>query len=383
MVKGASGNTRKSRHPWQSVIENRSHPIRQNLFCLGSYMKPLLGTLRELVNDALASGLEGRQIDALVVVSGSNFLSPDKPVPALVIRLSNSESFELFIQDKTVNLLRMDGFVSIFKPVTNGFPVARVYTLDVPDLLEFARIAMSFEERGFRLVPMLPQEFNTSLEAADYETRTVEYCSAQQKKNAGFAGLVDGRLAATFLEQAVLFNSEGCMLCGKDADFVTTTIGDGAGEGMIVGFYICSNHAAEKPDTFFDFLGNKFGHRVSREVIKPSKEFLLGAAANFFQTQLDCKVEINKSTITATRPSGFRIIARLGDRGDYAYVFLDAKGREVTRIDNSDHHNVSYGPDHRHLQPGKDNKNVVSSFTYGFPPVDTKIIRRILAENEL
>jgi hypothetical protein len=106
---------------------------------------------------------------------------PDKPVPALVIKLSDSQSFELFVQDGTVNLLSMGGttrFVSIFQPVANGFPTARVYTLDVPDLFDFAGIAMSFRKRGFRLVHMHPQEFHASLHAGDYQLRTAEYRSA-------------------------------------------------------------------------------------------------------------------------------------------------------------------------------------------------------------
>jgi hypothetical protein len=86
-------------------------------------------------------------------------------------------------------------------------------------------------------------------------------------------------------------------------------------------------------------------------------------------------------TITAVRPSGFRIIARLQSDGDYAYIIQNVNGAVIAKVDRADHHNVPYGPDHLHRSPIENNKDVVPSFTYGLPSLDLQIIRRVLEQH--
>ena len=133
--------------------------------------------LRELVNDAILHGLRGQQVDAVVCALGENVLDPAKPVPFLSIKVLPA-AFECF-QDGQNGIVFMNWvprFVSIYPPCSGGFPIARVYQFSVPDLLEFAHIARSFEERGFGLKPMLPEEFEVAIEAKGHEERVTKYC---------------------------------------------------------------------------------------------------------------------------------------------------------------------------------------------------------------
>ena len=104
-------------------------------------------------------------------------LDPAKPVPFLSIKVLPA-AFECF-QDGQNGIVFMNWvprFVSIYPPCSGGFPIARVYQFSVPDLLEFAHIARSFEERGFGLKPMLPEEFEVAIEAKGHEERVTKYC---------------------------------------------------------------------------------------------------------------------------------------------------------------------------------------------------------------
>jgi hypothetical protein len=350
---------------------------------------PFPSTLRELVNDAIAFGLDGKQVDALVATSGINFLNPEKPVPALLVEVSGAPVLERFVKDRKIGALLFDHttlFVSIFPRSQSGFPLARVYRLSVPDLLEFARIGRSFEERGIRVVPMLPEEFKAAIEFEGYEQRIKDYCAAYQKRTGPFSELVAGRRSSTSVEHGFCFYSKGCLVCGReDVGLLTTTLGGVQGEsGFMVGFYVCPEHLAEadKDVSYYHYLKRRCGLQPGMIAGEASREFFLEATANFLRSQLHCQVRINGVTLTAERPSGFRIIVRLGDDRKYAYVFLNAKGTEVARIDASDHHDVPFGPAHLHRAPEKNKKDVVPSFTTGTPMIDGPIIRRIVEEHD-
>ena len=58
-------------------------------------------------------------------------------------------------------------------------------------------------------------------------------------------------------------------------------------------------------------------------------------------------------------------------------------GKPYRRIDSApDHSNIPFFPDHVHLQPGKDNSDVVSSYTYGIPLLDLPIIKKLVEQGE-
>lgn len=68
-------------------------------------------------------------------------------------------------------------------------------------------------------------------------------------------------------------------------------------------------------------------------------------------------------------------------RFDYAYVVLDALGKQVYRFDAADHHgHLPVQPDHEHTGLPKDNSEVRSSFLTGVPQADTARLREIVEQ---
>ena len=53
---------------------------------------------------------------------------------------------------------------------------------------------------------------------------------------------------------------------GEEADLFTTTLASVKGEGMMVGFYMCPEHAAEADDdaSYFNFIFRSLYHRTLR-----------------------------------------------------------------------------------------------------------------------
>lgn len=146
----------------------------------------------------------------------------------------------------------------------------------------------------------------------------------------------------------------------------------------MMGIYLCTEHAAEAASqpSSFHYLCRKFGHSVSGVARVASKDFILEMTGEFLKTQLGCRIiKIAGMTITAERPSGLQLIVRLRDNRTYAYIFKDKNGIVIAKVDNADHHQVEYGPDHIHVSPRTNNNDVRSSFTYGFPMLDVKLIR--------
>ena len=68
---------------------------------------------------------------------------------------------------------------------------------------------------------------------------------------------------------------------------------------------------------------------------------------------------------------------------DYGYMIDKPNGKPYRRIDSApDHPDIPFFPDHIHLKPKKDNSNVISSFTYGFPLLDLPLIKKLVEEGE-
>lgn len=362
--------------------------------------------LRELVNNAISRGMRGRQIDVLVCALGGNVLDSAKPVPFLSIRLSGVPAFECFLDGKigVVAYNWVQHFVSIYPPVPGGFPVARVYSLPVPDIFEFARIGRNLEKGGLKLKPLPIPEFEEAIGTKGHESRISFYCNDSRASTKEFKDLIAGRRASTLLKSGIILRSKGCLRCGREAALLTTTLaGINGDKGIMIGFYLCPKHAKEAAaDTnFYHHLHRIFGLPVRAISGRVSFEFLVDAAAEFLKTQLDCRVEkvterilrkgrpghtgakqeVTERTITAVRSTGFKLILKRHDDGDYAYMIQNASGIEIARVDSADHHEVPYGPDHLHRAPAQNNRDVVPSFTYGLPQMDAQIIRSILDQH--
>lgn len=250
-------------------------------------------------------------------------------------------------------------------------------------LNEFMKVGVHFENRSIKSVPMSVEDFERKAEIDGYEQRILAYSTKFKEQNSVFSGLVEGRTESTLVERGIIFSSKGCFVCGADAGLVTSTLYD-MKEGIIAGFYVCPKHCeeAKKKDTLLNYLTTALGGPPVFGVQDVPIGFAMDATKNFLSSQMSCTIEkVKGNTITAVRPSGFRIIFRLTSINDYAYMIMNKVNKEVARIDNSDHHNVDYGPDHIHLTPGIDNKNVASSFTYGLPFIDARILNHTLQKH--
>jgi hypothetical protein len=202
--------------------------------------------LRDLVNDAILQGLSGEEVDVLVCYCGINFLDQTKPRPTLPIELSGALAFERF-RHGFAGIVPRNGVphvVSVYPPIPNGFPVARVYHLPVPDLLELDQIVRGFEAWGAK--PRSRAEMRAAIGTEGYENRVSAYCVAFWERAAGFKGLAEGRLAGTFVKKSFVFSSKGCVRCRREAELLTTTFGDiDNTDRLMIGFYLCPEHAAE------------------------------------------------------------------------------------------------------------------------------------------
>lgn len=357
-------------------------------------------TLEELVHDAIDFGLSSEHIDVLIKVSGGNWIKRDRSTPFLKISFTDVKKFEKFINGNQVRFVMFGGvtrYIIIYssKNVTDDdFPLARVYVMTIPDLLLFAKVGVYLKEKGIQSIPMSVEEFENEVGTNKYKLRIEKYCEKREKQNADFANITKGKSESTIVSKGVIFNSEGCYVCGNEALLITSTLSD-LQDGMMFGFYLCSLHfeEAQKEGPLLNYLTTSFGGKPAFASKKISREFVAEAIVEFLKSQLHCTIHkkvlretnnrgVLEDTIIANRKSGFTIIIRVSDDGSYAYMIKNNKGKEIVRIDNADHHKVQYGPSHIHLTPETDNKNVEASFTYGLPFIDIKIIRDVLDKHK-
>lgn len=206
--------------------------------------------------------------------------------------------------------------------------------------------------------------------------------------------VAEGRIQNTTVEKVIVLyrKAAGCVLCGGEAKgFVGTTVGWPTSILYIAN--TCETHQAtakEHPSILhfiFDLfqLGLDIGTILKTESVPDNVVSIL---SQIIEEEL-CVKSIGttkkgpQTTITFQRNSGFKVILRLKTLMDYGYMLDAPDGKSFKRIDSApDHPNIRFFPDHIHLSPKKDNSNVISSFTYGFPLLDLPVIKRLLLEGE-
>ncbi|WP_438332247.1 hypothetical protein [Burkholderia pseudomallei] len=206
--------------------------------------------------------------------------------------------------------------------------------------------------------------------------------------------IAEGRVQNTTVAKVyVLYRkAAGCVLCGAEATgYVGSTV---AGPSSIL--YIantCQAHqeVAKKFPSVLHFifelfeLGLDLGSILKTDTIPTQVMSLIQATLSH---ELDASpigsiTKGDQTTLTFQRRSGFRIILRLKTLMNYAYMIDAPDGTPYRRIDAApDHPDIPFFPDHIHLAPRRDNSDVVSSFTYGFPLLDLPLIKRLLHEGE-
>ncbi|QQK00226.1 hypothetical protein JG536_18180 [Burkholderia ambifaria] len=224
--------------------------------------------------------------------------------------------------------------------------------------------------------------------------RSQAWVKACQEAFAPSTLIAEGRVENTTVEQVIVLarKGAGCVLCGTPATgYVGSTVGYPASILYIAN--TCHEHqeVAKRSPTMLHFImelfaiGLDLGRLLKTPAIPPEAMTLLETTlSNELEAVLVNKTaKGDQTTPTFRRHSGFKIILRLKTLMNYGYMIDTPDGIPYRRIDAApDHPDIPFFPDHIHLAPKKDNADVVSSFTYGFPLLDLPVIKRLLQEGE-
>jgi hypothetical protein len=342
-------------------------------------------SIKQLMQLCAEHQLDGRQTDSCCRAVAVNVLAPDVPVCAFA--MESAQELLWMMRSSDSSHMYIEGGVCHFNAVyfvTDNFPATRVYFIKTPYLPEIAKISLFLERNGLKLPLLRGSEFARIVDEHGYATRYKTWRDRWQADSRQFKGLVDGRVENTVVEQGIWLASRGCLICGAENGHLSTATLVGK-TGMMIGLRLCDQHIDEAKDhvSLIDYVAAKMSLPVSflsdMRLISDADEMREMSCAAL-RDDLFCDIErINGNTITAVRQSGFRVILRQDALDNYAYVIQNPNGKEISRIDSADHHNVEYGPAHVHRDLSKSKKNQVEpSFTYGFAVMDIKGIRSLL-----
>ena len=206
--------------------------------------------------------------------------------------------------------------------------------------------------------------------------------------------VAEGRIENTTVEKTVILyrQAAGCVICGQSAtNFVGSTVG--YGQSMLYIANTCAAHqevAKTHPSVLhFVFslfqIGLDLGKVIKFERIPdPVIEAIISEVISGLGVVHEKSIKNGEeTTLTFFRDSGFRVILRLNTLMDYGYMIDKPDGTPYRRIDSApDHPDIFFFPDHIHFKPKKDNSDVASSFTYGFPLLDLPVVKKLVEEGE-
>ncbi|QZN90546.1 hypothetical protein [Idiomarina abyssalis] len=314
-----------------------------------------------------------------------NSISEDLPFQAIELRNLN----HLLLMLKDADFPHIYGeagtfYFCAYYAHNSRYPVGRNYFIRETSLARIGRMHSYFKSKGLPLPIIPPSELNEKIEIKEYQSRVRDFKLQQAKETKAFRGLFEGRSRSLGIGKSIFLNSPGCLVCGNSKyQMMTSTVS--SGNGLILGFNLCSEHAAiaNSELSLLEYLA-KLGKQPSPFQFVPlqaDEHFEL--VLDWLPKELNCKIEkISDSTVTLLRPSGFKIIFRLDSLTNYAYMVFNPGGRQVARVDSANHHDIDYGPDHLHLNMTKKDRTVESSFTTGSPLVDTEKILQIIKQKE-
>lgn len=320
-------------------------------------------SIREMIQICFNHGLDGRQTDKCVKSIGVNILKPEKPVISIEMT-KLSELFQMMQTADDTHIYIAGGtfYFNACYSATNHFPAPRIYFMKTQDLMAVGAMGSYLQKRGIPLPPMNDERFSGLIDDKHYAERYRQWLTRWDENSKLFNGLLDGRIKNTVVEQGIWLSSNGsCMVCGSEADRMSTTTVINE-KGLMIGLQLCSHHEAEAKDhsTLLNYISEKTGvpepFFAGAKIVQHGKQSI-DMTCEAVRGALGCVVEkVNGRTITAVRPSGFRLILRQDAPHDYAYNIQDPTGKLVSRIDSAAHHEVEYGPSHVHRDLRKTKK---------------------------
>ncbi len=341
---------------------------------------------REIVEETIASTGSGKSADLCAQTILCNLIQDNMPFQGIELKKIN----ELVVMMKQADSAHIYGecgvfYFSAFYKHSARYPIARNYFIQTSKLFEVPKLKSSFEATGINLPIISTKEFGLLLEEVNFKDRIKEFRDRQSKETNLFKGLFDGRTESTNVEKAMFLNTVGCLVCGNEKyQMVSSTLS--AQKGFMLGFNLCSKHIdiAKDENSLIEYLAKAYDHPSPIKVMPLGTEEHLEEVKKWIPEALGCEIEkIKKNTITLIRPSGLKVIFRLDNLSNYAYMIKDLEGNEVARIDSANHHDIDYGPDHIHPDLKKNKKSIESSFTTGSPLIDTKKILKLIQEYEV
>lgn len=285
-----------------------------------------------------------------------------------------------------------DYIISEFVP-TNDFPFYRLYCYNYNEanLISYKALSSNLRVEEPNDLEIMVRYMNPKI-----NNKVDEWIETQKKLLAPSETIANGRLKNTIVDQTIIIHRQpnGCVICGGKSDgYVSSTLS--SNKTILYIANTCKEHQAlaKEHPTFLHFIFDLFqiGEDLfSFQKLEKIPEKLIGFLSEKIANTLNAK-QIDKrydaakdeTTITFERDTGFKIILRLKNFMDYAYIINKPNGKQFQRIDSApDHKNIEFFPDHIHLTPKKDNSNVESSYTYGFPLLDLPAIQKMLEDGE-
>lgn len=354
-------------------------------------MHKLSINLTDFIDFEFVQKFSGKEIDKMIQSLGGNFLSPN--IPFLAIPINSEDHLQKMLLQADYPHIFVENSIFHINALyerSETFPAARVYYMNAKNFGELLTIQKIFKKNNITLnkLPILNnKQFEEKIDEKEYIRLYQNWQLKKDEDTSFFSSLFAGRERNTIVNQAVWLNSEECLICKSTAELIATT-SIFQESGMLIGAKFCELHYKElsQADGLMPYLKNKF--KVPSHILIDSP---LASLDDIFiynciamQEQLGCYLERNQGrVITGIRPSGVRVICRLDALDDYAYNINLPNGQRFSRIDSSNHHSIAFAPDHIHRRLTHSQKNKVeSSFTYGLPFADYKIILELVEAAE-
>lgn len=336
--------------------------------------------------------LPGKNIDQLVKAMAHNTLVPSRPLQ--VYEMASADRLATMMMDADYRHICVAGGIFHFQACyrhSEKYPATRVYQIKRELLDDVAHLGIYLEKKDIKLSPLKVEDLLVLADEKGYPARYEKFKEEWQRKLSAFKGLAEGRQENTKISQSIWLESPGCIVCGSVTDeMVTSTFA--SDQGLLIGMRFCEPHMKEafaSKKTALAYVAEHWGMAESflskfNWKFHEHNELTLQLSAEAVAKELDCKIlGIKGGVITAQRSSGFILKLRLGSLSDYGYNILSPSEVPLARIDSANHHDVPYGPDHKHRSLKKKKKKVVeSSFTTGFPVADIPAIRKMVEDAE-
>ncbi|HHX8659741.1 TPA: hypothetical protein ACVO40_004267 [Vibrio diabolicus] len=342
--------------------------------------------VREIVETTLKDTKDGKSADLCAKVLLCNVID-DAPFQA--IELNNLE--ELLLMMKGADFPHVYGerstfYFSAYYYHDDNYPVGRNYFVKEQNLLAVGKLHQFFLDNDLNLPIVSHLDIKEKIREKGYQDRISTFKKTQDERTQYVRGLFEGRKKSINVDKCMFLSTKGCLVCGKPAPRMMTSTFS-AKSGFMLGYNLCEQHMSSALDeqSLIHYIAKIFKQPEPKNLVNLDPETLFSIVIASARDSFDCEVEsVNRDnlTITMIRKSNFRIIIRITNPNNYAYMIQSDQKLQLCRVDSANHHEVNYGPDHLHPDLIGSKSRVESSFTTGNPLVDAKTIINLVEHYE-